>query len=274
MISVAIAFALFTTAPPRTVPPEPPLPNPRELKERTLTSMRKAQLALEHYSCNVRGYYDELNDDGSVKKHSARRSDRFYVNGVQIDHVIARNGKDLTGAEAKKEQDKADGDVRKYSDHREADKKKDKKERQTEMFLRAQHLVNGRRESRWGYHAIAYDLSGDPNFHPRNLEERLAHAMSGRIWIDEESGTPVEIQIRTDRDVKIGGGFLATLHKGFELKFIERRYADGVWLEQSAEGNGDARAALLFHPRFRFREEVEGCRLFSVDSRDTAHEPF
>ena len=267
-MSLAIAFVLLASP----AVPDPPLPNAAELKERTLASMQRSQAALERYSCTVRGSYDELSDDGSVKKHSTRRSDRFYVNGIQIDHVIARNGKDLTGADAKKEQEKTDGEVRKYTDPKEVEKRRDKRERQTEMFLRAQHLINGRRESRWGYNTIAFELSGDPKFHPRNLEERVAHAMGGRIWIDEESGTPVELQIRTDRDVKIGGGLVATLHKGFELKFFERRQADGVWLEKSAEGNGDARAALFFHPRFRFKEDVENCRLFSVDSKDTAHE--
>ena len=252
--------------------PGVPIPSGAELKVRALASMRKAQQALERYSCTVHGYFDELNDDGSVKKHSARRSERFFVNGVQIDHVLARNGKDLTGADARKEQEKTDKDVRKYSDRAEADKKLDSKERETEMFLRAQRLSNGRRESRWGRDTIAFDLSGDPDFHPRKLEERLAQAMSGRIWIDEESGTPVELQIRTDRDVKIGGGFVASLRKGFELKLIEHRQADGTWLEQSAEGNGDARAALFLHPRFRFREDVDSCHLYSVDARDSQHD--
>lgn len=252
--------------------PDAALPNAAQLKERTLASMRKSEQLLERYSCSVRGYYDELKDDGSVKKHSSRVSDRFFVNGVQIDHVIARNGKPLQGSEAKKEQDKTDDEVRKYSDPKQAARKNDRREQQAEIFLRAQRLQNGHRESRWGYDTIAYDLSGDPAFRAKSLEERLAHAMIGKIWIEEASGVPVELQVRTDHDVKIGGGLVASLHKGFEFKLMEKRQADGVWLEHMAEGNGDARAALFFHPRFRFREEVDSCRLFSVDSRDTAHE--
>ena len=256
----------------KTLAKDAPIPNPGQLKARALASMRKAQQSLERYSCSVHGYYDELNDDGSIKKHSSRRSERFFVNGVQIDHVLARNGKDLTGVDAKREQEKADKQVRQYSDRAEAAKKEDSKSRQTEMFLRAQRLSNGRRESRWGRDTIAFDMSGDPNFQPHKAEERLTQALSGRIWIDEESGTPVELQIRTDRDVRIGGGLVASLHKGFELKLIERREADGTWLEKSAEGNGDVRAALFFHPRFRFREDVDSCHLYAVDAQDTQHD--
>ncbi len=268
LIIVPVVFGAANGAPMNNAP----VPDPQQLKERALASMQKAQQALERYSCNVHGYYDELNDDGSVKKHSARRSERFFVNGVQIDHVLARNGKDLTGADATREKEKADRQVKLYSNRAEAAKKEDTKARQTAMFLRAQRLTNGRRESRWGRDTIAFDMSGDPKFQPHKVEERLAQALSGRIWIDEESGTPVELQIRTDRDVKIGGGLLASLHKGFELKLIERREADGTWLEKSAEGNGDVRAALFFHPKFRFREDVESCHLYAVDAQDTQHD--
>lgn len=269
---IAIGFVLLVAVVAPSAEPDGSLPSAGELKARTLASMRKAQLALERYSCSVHGFYDELDDDGNVRKHLPRRSDRFYVNGVQIDHVISRNGKDLTGADAKKEQARVDSEVRKYSDRAVADKKQDQREQTAQMFIRAQRFTNGHRESRWGYNTIAFDLSGDPDFRPRNLQERLAQAMSGRIWIDEESGVPVELQIRTDHDVKIGGGLLATLHKGFELKIVEHRQADGTWLEQSAEGSGDARAALFFHPRFRFMEQVGSCRLFTVESRDTTHD--
>ena len=65
---------------------------------------------------------------------------------------------------------------------------------------------------------------------------------------------------------------MASLHKGFELKLIERREADGTWLEKSAEGNGDVRAGLFFHPKFRFREDVDSCHLYAVDAQDTQHD--
>lgn len=248
-----------------------PLPNASELKERALGNMARSQELLERYSCTVHGSYDEFDKNGAVKKRSTRLLERFYVNGLRVDHLLERDGKVLTGGDAEKEQKKTDDEVRKLSDEREAAKRRGKREQQTEMFLRAQKLTNARRESRWGYNTISYDLAGDPNFKPRSLEERVAHAMNGRIWIDEASGAPVELQIRTDRDVKIGGGLVASLHKGFEFKLIEHRQPDGVWLVQSVEGTGDARAALFLHPRFRFREDMKGCRLFSVEATDAAH---
>ncbi len=249
-----------------------PLPDPGQLKQRALANIKKSGEMLERYSCTVREQNDELNSDGSVRKKQTRRMERFFVNGARIDHVLARDGKDLTGGEAKKEQDRVDKEVKKYSDPKEASKRQDRAEKHIDMFLRAQRLTNGRREARNGRSTVIYDLTGDPNFHPRSLEERFAQAVTGRLWMDEEAGAPVELRIETARDVKIGGGLLATLYKGFALHLVQQRLPEGVWLMKSVDGNGDARAALFFHPRFRFKEQLDNCRLFSVDSKDLLHE--
>jgi hypothetical protein len=105
------------------------------------------------------------------------------------------------------------------------------------------------------------------------VEERFAQALTGRIWMDEESGTPQELQVETVRDVKIGGGLLANVHKGFRAHLIQQRQPDGVWLTQMVEGSGDMKAALFLHPRFRFREDLEKCHLFSVDTQQQIQAP-
>ncbi len=122
-----------------------------------------------------------------------------------------------------------------------------------DSFLKAQRFSNGRREQRDGRSIVGYDLSGDPNFHPKDLEERAMQALTGNIWVDEEFGVLQEMRLQTDRDIKIAGG-LANLHKGFRLHVVQQRQPDGVWLEKLVEGNGDARALFSKHV-FRFHEE-------------------
>lgn len=250
-----------------------PLPDPGQLKQRAITNMKKSEEALERYSCTVREQNDELDGDGKIKKRESRRMERFFVHGMQINHVLARDGKDLTGGEARKEQDRVDKEVKKYSDPKQVTKRQERAEKQFDMFLRAQRFTNGRRETRDGRSTVVYDLTGDPAFRPKSLEERFAQAVTGRLWMDEEAGTPVEVWIETTRDVKIGGGLLANLHKGFMLRLTQQRQPEGVWLTKSVDGNGDVRAGLFFHPRFRFKEELENCRLFSVESKDLLHGP-
>jgi hypothetical protein len=250
-----------------------PLPDPRELKQRAVVSMRKSERDLENYSCVVRIQEFDLNADGYVKRQRQRVEERFYVNGMEINHAQSRDGKALTGGDAKREQERVDKEVKKYSDRTKVEKEQAEDEKQADTFLRALSFYNGRREQRDNRSIVIYDLAGDPSFKPHRIEERFAQALTGRILLDEESGTPQELQVETVRDVKIGGGLLANVHKGFRAHIIQQRQPDGVWLTKMVEGSGDMKAALFLHPRFRFREDLEQCHLFSVDTQQKVQAP-
>jgi hypothetical protein len=257
----------------QTAQSDTPLPDPRELKQRAIVNMRKSEKDLENYSCMVRVQEFDLNADGSVKRRRQRVEERFYVNGMEINHAQSRDGQPLSGGDAKKEQARVDKEVKKYSDRASVEKEQEHDEKQADTFLRALSFYNGRREERENRSVVIYDLAGDPNFHPHRVEERFAQALTGRIWMDEESGTPQELQVETVRDVKIGGGLLANIHKGFRAHLIQQRQPDGVWLTKMVEGSGDMKAALFLHPRFRFREDLEKCHLFSVDTQQKIQAP-
>jgi hypothetical protein len=249
------------------------MPDPQQLKQRALASMKVSETILERYSCLAREEMDELDPGGKVKHVHSKDEEQFFVNGVEIDHTLSRDGKQLTGGAAQKEQTRVDAEVRKYSDPKQAAKAQDQDEKQVDMFLRAVAFSNGRREQRAGRTTIEYSLAADRNFHPKKLEERFAQALVGSIWIDEQSGNVVELRVETNRDVKIGGGLVANVHKGFRLHLVQERQPDGVWLTQAMDGSGDARAGLFFHPRFQFKLRLDGCHLFSVDSKQTPRIP-
>jgi hypothetical protein len=250
-----------------------PIPDANPMKQRVLKGLRRSEEALENYSCIVREQSDELDSDGSVKKHRSAVKEQFFVNGIQIDHTLDRDGSPLGESAARKEQERVDKEVKKYSDLKEAEKARSRDEKQADMFLRALQLKNGRREVANGRSTLLYELSGDPKFHPRNLEERFAQALTGKIAIDEESGTPVELRFETERDLKIGAGLLANLHKGFWLHLVEQREPDGAWITKKVEGSGDARAALFLRVRFHFTEELDRCHLFTVKTQETVGSP-
>ena len=71
---------------------------------------------LERYECLVNSQLDELNADGGVRKHKSEQREQFFVNGQMIEHTLARDGLELTGNDAKKEQERVDKQVKKYSD--------------------------------------------------------------------------------------------------------------------------------------------------------------
>lgn len=142
-------------------------------------------------------------------------------------------------------------------------------DKQMDMLLRVVRFLNGRRVQAGNRTTLMYDLSGDPNVHPHGTEEMFLHSMTGTIQVDEDTGELVDLNAWLNHDVKVGAGMLADIHKGLWLHVRQRRYPDGVWLPELVEGNGDARAALFFHPYFRFRDVVSGCTRSSVTTKES-----
>ena len=250
-----------------------PLPDAEQIKERVIANEKKSQLEKERYLCIVKEETDDLAADGMVKRRETRESEEFYLNGQEIDHLLKTNGVPLKAGQAKKEQERVSREVKKFSDPRQVKKVEDQEQKEIALFLKAVRYSNGHREIRNGRSTVVYDLTGDPEFHAANLEQKFAKALAGRIWVDEETGELVELRVHTDSDVKIAGGLLANLHKGFQLHLEQSRQVDGVWLASLVDGTGDARAGLFFHPRFRFRQIIGHCRLYSVDATSQQGQP-
>ena len=87
--------------------------------------------------------------------------------------------------------------------------------------------------------------------------------------LDEPTGTPIDLNIRSMADLKIGGGILANVHKGLWIHVHDHAEPDGVWLTDLAEGSGDMRAALFLHPYFRFNETTGACHLYSASAAES-----
>jgi hypothetical protein len=136
--------------------------------------------------------------------------------------------------------------------------------KELDAMLHALRYTNGRRQMVDGRSTLFYDLSGDPNFHPKNVQETFIHNMNGTIEVDEQTGELLDLDARLDHDVKIGGGLVANVHKGFWLHIHQVRHPDGVWLPEMIEGKGDARAVLFMHPYFQFKQTTSNCRLTNV----------
>jgi hypothetical protein len=264
-----LLFAAIAAA--ENIPPNAPLPDPAQLKDRVLETERRAIKDKERYLCEVHEEVDEADANGKPKKHSTSESEQFYVNGREIEHTLSKDGHALSGDAAKKEQERVDKEVKKYSDPKQVGKAEQEEEKDAEMFLKALRYANGRRDYREGRAVLSYDLSGDPNFHPRKLEEQLAHALTGRISVDEESGELIDLRVATDHDIKILG-FVGNVKKGFQFHLSQKRQPDGVWLADVAEGNGSARA-LFFNHNIRFLERTDRCRLYNVDATSTTAPP-
>jgi hypothetical protein len=247
-----------------------PLPSAVELKQRVLKNLKQSEAEQERYVCKTIREEDDTDKNGNLKQRHVRQYDMFFVNGEEIDELTGRDGKALSAGEKNKETERVQKDIKKDLDAKYIAKRDAQDDKQLDTLLHMLRYTNGHRLDRGGRSTLAYDLSGDPSVHPKGVEETFLHDMSGTIEVDELTGELVDLNSRLDHDVKIGGGLLANLHKGFWIHVRQERYPDGVWLPELVEGNGEARAALFFHPYFKFKQTMNGCALTSVTTSQGA----
>jgi hypothetical protein len=249
-----------------------PLPDSRQLFERALSNEKKLAAEQERYECRVTDDGTETDKNGNVKKHTLEVKEQFYVNGVPIERTLSKDGKDLTPEQTRKEDERVMKETVKYSDKATADKEAAKQEHEAEDILTAMMLTNGRREQANGRGVLFYSIVPNPNFQPKNMEQRFATVMQGEISVDEQTGEFLDMNIKSVKDLKIAGGIVGSLNKGFWLHVHNHQELDGVWLNDLSEGSGDIHALLFFHPYFRFKETTGNCHLYTTSTSQTTPE--
>jgi hypothetical protein len=244
--------------------PLAPLPNANEILQRALANERKLAAERERYECRVTTTAIETDSRGNTKKNTTEVKDQFFVNGIAIERTFKKNGNDLTPDETKKEDERVMKETLKYSNQTTAKKEEDKQNQELGDFMEAMMLANGRRERINGRSVLFYDILPNPRFEARNLNQRLAQVMQGKISIDEQTGEPIDIEVKSVADLKIFGGLLANVHKGLWLHIHNHPEPDVVWLTDFAEGSGDMRAALFLHPYIHLKEVTDNCLLYTA----------
>lgn len=250
-----------------------PLPNPTQLLKRAIVSQQKMAEQRERYSCRVTDAGTKTDKDGNIKETDTEVKELFFVNGIPIERLLSKDGKDLSPDEVKKQDERVMKDAVKYSNQSTATKETDKQAQQLQDFLSAMMLANGRRRIENGRSVLDYNIVPNPKFQAKNLNQRVATVMQGTISVDETTGVPIDLNIRSVADLKIGGGILANVHKGLWIHVHNHAEPDGVWLTDLIEGSGDMRAALFLHPYFRFNETTGGCQLYSATAEAEQAKP-
>lgn len=264
--SLAVLLVCLRPAAAQTSTPaaDAPLPNPTELLQRAIADEHKLAAERERYDCRVTDHLIETDSRGNTKKDTTEILELFYVRGIPIERTLQKNGKDLTPEQTKREDERVMKETLKYNDQANAQKEENKQIQEIEDLLQAMMLANGRRQVVDGRSVLFYDIVPNPRFEAKNLIQRAAQVMQGKMSFDEQTGRPIDIDVKTVADFKIAGGLLANVHKGMWLHLHNQMQADGIWLPNVAEGSGDMREALFLHPYFRFREVTDRCRLYTA----------
>jgi hypothetical protein len=247
------------------------------LMEEVLANQDKLDKIHENYASNDMRIEEKLDKRGNVKKTTTYVYQVSFLGPNEIDRLIEKNGKALSTDEQKKEDERIAKDVEKYEKEQTNASAKQKEQDQAKItiqdFLRADRFSNPRRERRTGEELIAFDFAANPAFHAKTLTQRVAQALTGTIWIDEKAREVAELDAHFEKNVRVGGGMLASLHKGSAVQFVQTFVHSQVWLPTYISVHISARALLFVGVNVEQTDRYTDYKEFHVSSHSTLAPP-
>jgi hypothetical protein len=238
----------------------------------------------ENYAGSQSEEETEFEGDGKLKKHEVNEYTFFYLDGDEITTLVKKDGKPLSGAEQKKENEKTQ---KRIEEHQKREAKKEAKEEKAkeegknkeddepgiETFLRACQFVNPRRERFRGQDVLVFDFEPNPEFKPHKLVEKVAQKLAGVIWVDEKAHDVARLEAYFVGDMKIAGGLLANLQKGTNFVFEQGFVDNEVWLPTYMEAHVGVRVLLVKGIKVNVVTRYWDYKKFNVETLSTIAKP-
>ncbi len=226
----------------------------------------------------------ELESNGKVKKREVTEYTFFYLNGEEVSTVVKKDGKPLSDAEQKKENEKTQKRIEghqkreakkeaKEGKAKEEGKSEEKDEPGIEVFLRACQFVNPRRERFRGQDVLVFDFEPNPEFKAHKLVEKVVQKLAGVVWVDEKAHDVARLEAYFVGDMKIGGGLLANLQKGTSFVFEQAYVNNEVWLPTYQEAHVGVRLLLVKGIKVNAVTRYSDYKKFNVETLSTIAKP-
>jgi hypothetical protein len=227
----------------RSQPENRPLPDIPTLLRDSSKNQRALEEIRKLYTCHLSEEEDKTDSRGAVKSRTVKDYDVFYIGDEEVLHLLAKDGKPLTGDDKKKEDARFSKEFDKLkkkqaelaNDPKKQAKQEEEEEAEISDFLRAEKFTNPRRVSLDGREVIAFDFAGNPQYRPRKSVERIIQKLVGEMWVDEQAEEIVRLDAHFVQAVKVGGGLLGSLAKGSNLIFEQKQINDEAWLPSYVE---------------------------------------
>jgi hypothetical protein len=238
----------------------------------------------ENYAGSQSEEETEFESDGRIKKHEVNEYTFFYLDGNEITTLVKKDGKPLSDADQKKENEKTQ---KRIEEHQKREAKKEAKEEKAkeegkndekddpgiEVFLRACQFVNPRRERFRGQDVLVFDFEPNPEFKAHKLVEKVAQKLAGVIWVDEKAHDVARLEAYFIGDMKIGAGLLANLQKGTSFVFEQAFMNNEVWLPTYEEAHVGVRVLLVKGFKVNAVTRYSDYKKFNVDTLSIIAKP-
>ena len=268
------------------------LPDLKTLFEEIDANQKEIDKVKENYAGTQLEEETQYDKTGKITKKEINEYTFFYLNGDEITTLVKKDGKPLSEEEQKKENDKtqkrivqAQKDEQKKEEKEKKKEEKDEKAKEEgkdtkdsddpgiEVFLRVCQFVNPRRERFRGQDVLVFDFEPNPEYKPKNLEERVVKELAGVVWIDEKAKDVVRLEAYFVGDVHIGGGVLANLQKGTSFVFEQAYINNEVWLPTYVEAHVGVRLLMVKGIKVNVSTKYSDYKRFNVETLNTIGKP-
>jgi hypothetical protein len=261
------------------------LPDLKKLFEEIDANQKQIDKIKENYAATRVEEETEYDKTGKVTKKDVKEYTFFYLNGDEISTLVKKDGKPLSEEDQKKENEKtakhieeAQKEAKKKEEKEqkakeEGKQKKDDEDPGIEVFLRVSQFVNPRRERFRGQDVLVFDFEPNPEYKPKNLEEKVVKDLAGVVWVDEKAHDVVRLEAYFVNDMRFAGGMVANLQKGTSFVF-EQAYVNGeVWLPTYMEAHIGVRVLLVKGFKVNVAQRYSDYKRFNVETLSTINKP-
>lgn len=209
-----------------------PIPDARTLLAQVQVEQRKMSAELENYTYKEVTVTRLLDKHGRVSKTFSETDDVFFVNGHEIDRMVARNGHPLSEKEQKKEQERVNKAVL-LAVKTPRNQTSDPNDVSISQLLNLMTLSHPRRVMVADRPTLVFDFVGNPHAHTHGAIEGASKKLTGSLWIDEKDRNVERLLADFDANFHMGWGIFA-LDKGSSFDFVQQRVAPDIWLPSKA----------------------------------------
>ena len=261
------------------------LPDLKKLFAEIDANQKEIDKIRENYAGTQVEEETQYDKTGKVTKKETNEYTFFYLNGDEITTLVKKDGKALSPEEQNKENEKTQ---KRIESEQKKEKKKEEKEEKAkeegkeskddedpgiEVFLRVCQFVNPRRERFRGQDVLVFDFEPNPEYKPKNLEERVVKELAGVVWIDEKAKDVVRLEAYFVGDVHIAGGVLANVQKGTSFVFEQAYINNEVWLPTYVEAHLGVRLLLVKGFKVNVTTKYSDYKRFNVETLSKIGKP-
>jgi hypothetical protein len=260
------------------------LPDLKQLFAELDANQKAIDKIKENYAGTRNEEETEYDKTGKVTKKQLEEYTFFYLNGEEVSTLVKKDGKPLSEEEQKKENEKTQKRIEELQKENKKKEDKEQKEKEEgkeskdddpgiEIFLRVCQFVNPRRERFRGQDVLVFDFEPNPEYKPKNIEERVVKELAGVIWVDEKAHDVARLEAYFVGDVHIAGGLLANLQKGTSFVLEQGYLNNEVWLPTYEEAHVGVRVLLVKGFKVNSVTKYSDYKRFNVETLNTVNKP-